>query len=84
MLEMYIKAMGIIDNIILIYIGDALESKFEKTRLLSTRSLQIADNAPPQVDANKSETPYEVALKEHKEKKIPLKVIKYKTDGTRE
>ncbi len=77
--------MGIIDNIILIYIGDALEqSKFEKTRLLSTRSLQISDNAPPQVNAEIKDTPYEVALKEYAEKKIPLKVVKYKLDGTRE
>ena len=77
--------MGIIDNIILIYIGDALErSKFEKTRLLSTRSLQISDNAPPQVITDSKDTPYEVASKEYAEKKIPLKVIKYKPDGTRE
>ncbi|MDD4983263.1 MAG: DNA-directed RNA polymerase subunit omega [Candidatus ainarchaeum sp.] len=59
-------------------------SKFEKTRLLATRSLQIADNAPPQVSADKKETPYEVASKEFEEKKIPLRIIKYKADGTRE
>lgn len=59
-------------------------SKFEKTRLLATRSLQIADNAPPQVDVDKKDTPYKVASKELEENKIPLKIIKYKADGTRD
>lgn len=58
-------------------------SKFEKTRLISARALQIADNAPPQVKVAKEDAPYEVALKEFKEKKLPLKVIRYNPDGTR-
>ena len=58
-------------------------SKFEKTRLVSTRALQIADNAPPQIDVDKKDTPYDVAVKEYKDKKIPLKVVKYNQDGTR-
>jgi len=58
-------------------------SKFEKTRLVSTRALQISDNAPPQVEADKKDTPYNVAVKEFNEKKIPLKVVRYKSDGTK-
>ena len=58
-------------------------SKFEKTRLLSSRALQIADNAPPKVKVDKKDTPYEVALKEYDAGKIPLKIVKYNADGTR-
>ena len=58
-------------------------SKFERARLLSTRSLQIADGAPTKIKATEKDSPYNVALKEKEKDLIPLKVIRYNIGGTR-
>ena len=50
--------------------------KFEKTRLLSARALQISQNAPLMIKQGKETTSYDLALKEFKAKKNPLRVLR--------
>ncbi len=52
-------------------------TKFEKARLIGSRTLQIADGAYAAIETDKSISK-EIALEEFKEDKIPLKVIKKK------
>ena len=51
-------------------------TKYEKARLLGTRALQISMNAPVMVDLAGESDPLEIAMKELREKKIPLVEIK--------
>jgi DNA-directed RNA polymerase subunit K/omega len=51
-------------------------TKFEKTRLLSARALQIAENAPLNVKPNAKEDSYDLAVKELEANKMPLKVVR--------
>lgn len=56
-------------------------TKYEKARILGTRALQISGNAPVLIDVEGMTDPLEIALKELKEKKIPLVVRRYLPDG---
>jgi DNA-directed RNA polymerase I, II, and III subunit RPABC2 len=56
-------------------------TKYEKARILGTRALQISMNAPVMVDLAGESDPLEIALKELREKKIPLLVRRYMPDG---
>lgn len=53
-------------------------SKFEAARILGSRSLQIADNAPIYTKEKGADDSFSLAKEELKEGKIPLKVIKRK------
>jgi len=57
-------------------------TKYERARLLGTRALQISMNAPVMVDLQGESDPLEIALKELREKKIPLMVRRYLPDGS--
>ncbi|MEK6821308.1 MAG: DNA-directed RNA polymerase subunit K [archaeon] len=56
-------------------------TRFEKTRIIGARSLQLAFGAPALIDVKKILTPYDVARKEFDEKVIPLTVIRNLPNG---
>jgi DNA-directed RNA polymerases I, II, and III subunit RPABC2 len=56
-------------------------TKYEKARILGTRALQISLNAPVLVDLEGETDPLQIAIKELREKKIPLIVRRYLPDG---
>ncbi|KAF2403228.1 DNA-directed RNA polymerases I [Trichodelitschia bisporula] len=56
-------------------------TKYERARILGTRALQISMNAPVLVDLEGETDPLQIALKELREKKIPLIVRRYLPDG---
>ncbi|KAJ3408328.1 DNA-directed RNA polymerases II, IV and V subunit 6A [Chytridiales sp. JEL 0842] len=57
-------------------------TKYEKARILGTRALQISMNAPVMVDLNGESDPLQIAMKELREKKIPLMVRRFLPDGS--
>ncbi|KAF1815714.1 DNA-directed RNA polymerase II subunit F [Eremomyces bilateralis CBS 781.70] len=56
-------------------------TKYERARILGTRALQISMNAPVLVDLEGETDPLQIAIKELREKKIPLVVRRYLPDG---
>ena len=56
-------------------------TKYEKARILGTRALQISMNAPVMVDLAGESDPLQIALKELREKKLPLMIRRYMPDG---
>ncbi|KAK4634038.1 DNA-directed RNA polymerases I, II, and III subunit RPABC2 [Fulvia fulva] len=56
-------------------------TKYERARVLGTRALQISMGAPVLVDVESETDPLQIALKELREKKIPLVVRRYLPDG---
>ena len=56
-------------------------TKFEKTRVLGQRAEQIARGAPTEVDVRGMSDPLDIAIKELKEKKIPLKIKRIYPNG---
>lgn len=56
-------------------------TKYERARILGTRALQISMNAPVLVDLEGESDPLQIAIKELREKKIPLIVRRYMPDG---
>jgi DNA-directed RNA polymerases I, II, and III subunit RPABC2 len=59
-------------------------TKYEKARILGTRALQISMNAPVMVILDGESDPLAIAMKELREKKIPLIVRRYLPDGSYE
>lgn len=59
-------------------------TKYERARVLGTRALQIAMNAPIMVEIKNETDPLEIAKKELKAGKIPMIVRRYLPDGTYE
>lgn len=59
-------------------------TKFERARLLGTRSLQISMNAPVMVDLEGLTDPLQIAIKELNERKIPLIIRRFFPDGSYE
>ncbi|KAF6007588.1 hypothetical protein HII12_004478 [Brettanomyces bruxellensis] len=59
-------------------------TKYEKARILGTRALQIAMNAPVLVDIEGETDPLQIARKELAQKKIPLIVRRYLPDNSYE
>ena len=56
-------------------------TKYEKARLLGTRALQISMNAPLMVELTGETDPLEIAMKELRERKLPLMIRRYLPDG---
>jgi DNA-directed RNA polymerase I, II, and III subunit RPABC2 len=56
-------------------------TKYERARILGTRALQISMNAPVMVDLMGETDPLMIALKELRERKIPLMIRRYMPDG---
>ena len=56
-------------------------TKYEKTRLLGTRALQISLNAPSTVDTKDEYDPLKIAMMELQQRKIPLSVRRFLPSG---
>jgi len=59
-------------------------TKYERARVLGTRALQISMNAPVMVDLEGETDPLKIAMKELREKKIPIIIRRYLPDGSYE
>ncbi|KAI8994682.1 RNA polymerase, subunit omega/K/RPB6 [Pilobolus umbonatus] len=59
-------------------------TRYERARILGTRALQISLNAPVMVELDGESDPLVIAMKELREKKIPLIVRRYLPDNTYE
>eukprot|EP01090_Pellita_catalonica_P018748 TRINITY_DN6154_c0_g1_i1.p1 TRINITY_DN6154_c0_g1~~TRINITY_DN6154_c0_g1_i1.p1 ORF type:complete len:129 (-),score=35.03 TRINITY_DN6154_c0_g1_i1:93-479(-) len=59
-------------------------TKYERARILGTRALQISMNAPIMVELENETDPLEIALKELRERKIPIIIRRYLPDGSHE
>ena len=59
-------------------------TKYEKARVLGTRALQISMCAPVMVELEGETDPLKIAMKELKEKKIPMIIRRYLPDGSYE
>ncbi len=59
-------------------------TKYERARILGTRAMQIALCSPVMVELEGETDPLMIALKELKNKKIPLIVRRYMPDGSYE
>jgi DNA-directed RNA polymerase I, II, and III subunit RPABC2 len=57
-------------------------SKYEKTRILGTRALQISLGSPPTVDIGNLTDAYDIALLELRQKKIPIIIRRYLPNNT--
>lgn len=56
-------------------------TRFEKTRLISARALQISYGAPPLIKAKKEMTPIDIAKEELEKKALPLVVLRTLPNG---
>lgn len=59
-------------------------TKYERARILGARALQISYNAPVMVELEGETDPLQIALKELRERKIPMIIRRYLPDGTYE
>mmetsp|Transcript_12862 Transcript_12862/g.18999 ORF Transcript_12862/g.18999 Transcript_12862/m.18999 type:complete len:154 (-) Transcript_12862:203-664(-) len=59
-------------------------TKYERSRVLGTRALQISMNAPVMVDLDGETDPLKIAEKELRERKIPIIIRRYLPDGSHE
>eukprot|EP01089_Gocevia_fonbrunei_P005534 TRINITY_DN16008_c0_g1_i1.p1 TRINITY_DN16008_c0_g1~~TRINITY_DN16008_c0_g1_i1.p1 ORF type:complete len:126 (-),score=28.53 TRINITY_DN16008_c0_g1_i1:148-525(-) len=60
-------------------------TKYERARILGTRALQISMNAPIMVELESDVSdPLEIAMKELRERKIPIIIRRYMPDGSYE
>ena len=59
-------------------------SKYERTRVVGERAIQISMGAPPLVEVGNLENPVDIALKELREKKIPYIIRRPLPNGTYE
>jgi len=59
-------------------------TKYERARVLGTRALQISMNAPIMVELEGETDPLQIAMKELKERKVPLIIRRYLPDESYE
>ena len=59
-------------------------TKYERARILGTRALQISMNAPVMVELEGETDPLQIALKELRQRKIPITVRRFLPDGSYE
>jgi len=59
-------------------------TKYEKARVLGTRALQISMNAPVMVDLEGETDPLKIAMKELRERKVPIIIRRFLPDGSHE
>jgi len=57
-------------------------TKYEKTRILGARALQISLGSPPTVDIGTTTDSYEIAMLELQQKKIPIIIRRYLPNNT--
>ena len=59
-------------------------TKYERARILGTRALQISMSAPVMVELQGETDPLTIAMKELRERKIPITVRRFLPDGSHE
>ena len=59
-------------------------NKYERTRILGTRALQISLGSPPLVDIKDVIAPYEIAILELESKVLPINIRRYLPNNTYE
>ena len=59
-------------------------TKFERARILGTRALQISMNAPVLVELEGETDPLQIALKELRQRRIPITIRRFLPDGSYE
>ena len=59
-------------------------NKYERTRILGTRALQISLGSPPLVDIKVVIDPYEIAILELESKVLPINIRRYLPNNTYE
>ena len=59
-------------------------NKYERTRILGTRALQISLGSPPLVDIKDVIDPYEIAILELQSKVLPINIRRYLPNNTYE
>ncbi|EFN78795.1 DNA-directed RNA polymerases I, II, and III subunit RPABC2, partial [Harpegnathos saltator] len=59
-------------------------TKYERARVLGTRALQIAMCAPVMVELEGETDPLQIAMKELKQRKIPIVIRRYLPDNSYE
>lgn len=59
-------------------------TKYERARVLGTRALQISMNAPVMVNIEGETDPLKIAMKELRERKIPMIIRRYLPDNSYE
>jgi len=64
------------------YITTKYMTKYERARVLGTRALQISMNAPVMVDIGGETDPLKIAMKELRERKVPMIIRRYLPDGS--
>lgn len=57
-------------------------TKYERTRILGARALQISLGSPPTVDIGTTTDSYEIAMLELQQKKIPIIIRRYLPNNT--
>ncbi|CAM9160348.1 unnamed protein product [Phaeothamnion confervicola] len=57
-------------------------TKYERARILGTRAMQISMNAPVMVETEGETDPLKIAMKELRDRKIPIMVRRYLPDGS--
>ena len=57
-------------------------TKYERTRILGARALQISLGSPPTVDIGNTTDSYEIAMLELQQKKIPIIIRRYLPNNT--
>jgi len=57
-------------------------TKYERARVLGTRALQISMNAPVLVELEGESDPLQIALKELRQRKIPITIRRFLPDGS--
>ena len=59
-------------------------TKYERARILGTRALQISMNAPVMVNIDNETDPLKIAMKELRERKLPIMIRRYLPDDSYE
>ena len=63
-------------------LSSIFKTQYERARVLGTRALQIAMCAPVMVELEGETDPLQIAMKELKQRKIPIIVRRYLPDGS--
>lgn len=69
--------------LVLTYLN-SIWSRYERARVLGTRALQIAMCAPIMVELENETDPLQIAMKELKQRKIPIIIRRYLPDHSYE
>jgi DNA-directed RNA polymerase I, II, and III subunit RPABC2 len=69
---------------IILYLIQFIVCRYERARVLGTRALQIAMCAPVMVELEGETDPLQIAMKELKQRKIPIIIRRYLPDNSYE